>query len=68
MESGIRGAEAILSKGGGAYDTDAERRYERYLVARNDYYRAETRWPEAPFWRRRQQTVATPQSSRRRSQ
>ncbi len=55
LESGIAAAEAVLAGSAGveAYATDAARRFDRYLATRVDYYRAEDRWPDAPFWRRR---------------
>jgi flavin-dependent dehydrogenase len=57
LESGIRGAEAILAGGPSAteaYSRDRHESFDRYLVTRTQYYRVEKRWPDAPFWRRRQ--------------
>jgi flavin-dependent dehydrogenase len=36
------------------YHALARREFASYLVTRRDYYRREQRWPDAPFWRRRQ--------------
>jgi flavin-dependent dehydrogenase len=36
------------------HDHDHRQRLLRYLRERSLYYRAETRWPNKPFWRRRQ--------------
>ena len=53
LESGIAGAEAILTSTAGAYATAIGERFERYLATRAAYYGLEDRWPDAPFWRRR---------------
>jgi flavin-dependent dehydrogenase len=53
LESGIAGAEAVLAGTAGAYAADMAARFDRYLATRTLYYRAEERWPGAPFWRRR---------------
>jgi flavin-dependent dehydrogenase len=55
LESGIAGAEAILAGPAGVagYGADMAERFDRYLTTRTLYYRAEHRWPDAPFWRRR---------------
>jgi 2-polyprenyl-6-methoxyphenol hydroxylase-like FAD-dependent oxidoreductase len=64
IESGIAGAEALLAAtdgDAGALDRFSKAgrdRYDRYLAQRAFYYRAERRWPDAPFWRRRHQTAA----------
>lgn len=59
LEDGIRGAEAIT----GALDSDmtamsafataSRARFEEYLANRNHFYSQETRWADAPFWKRR---------------
>jgi flavin-dependent dehydrogenase len=36
-----------------AYQRRAQLRYTSYLLDRCRYYHMETRWPDAPFWRRR---------------
>jgi flavin-dependent dehydrogenase len=59
LESGMAAAEAIVARAGGDADAfegyaDAARaRFDEYLSQRAQYYRAEDRWPDAPFWRRR---------------
>ncbi len=53
MESAIAGAEAIVAQSTGAYGQDRDEHFDHYLAARTNYYRAEGRWPDAPFWRRR---------------
>lgn len=55
LESGAAAAEAILAGAGtAAYAAAATRRFTEYLAQRARYYRAERRWPDSPFWRRRQ--------------
>jgi len=60
LECGLEAAEAIeahLSGDGAALARHASRitaRYRDYLVERARYYGAEGRWPDAPFWKRRQ--------------
>jgi flavin-dependent dehydrogenase len=53
LESGIAGAEAMLDSTVDAYAQDTRRRFDQYVVTRAAYYRAEERWPDAPFWSRR---------------
>jgi flavin-dependent dehydrogenase len=53
LESGIAGAEAVLGSTVAEYARDTADHFERYLATRAHYYRAEDRWPHAPFWRRR---------------
>jgi 2-polyprenyl-6-methoxyphenol hydroxylase-like FAD-dependent oxidoreductase len=36
-----------------AFLLNSRERYARYLQSRGAYYGSETRWPDAPFWRRR---------------
>lgn len=60
LESGIAGAEAIATPSAtAAYALDMHERFDRYLAARTVYYRAEDRWPDAPFWRRRHRAAAS---------
>ncbi|CAA9272078.1 MAG: Dehydrogenase flavoprotein LodB [uncultured Acidimicrobiales bacterium] len=59
LESGVTGAEAIRSSAVARYDVDVRERFERYLTTRTVYYRAESRWPDAPFWRRRHHDAAS---------
>jgi flavin-dependent dehydrogenase len=55
LESGMAAAETILAGAGtAAYATAAAGRFTEYLAQRALYYRAEPRWPDSPFWRRRQ--------------
>jgi flavin-dependent dehydrogenase len=37
------------------YARDTEAAFAEYLSARRDFYAAERRWPDAPFWQRRLQ-------------
>lgn len=53
LESGIAGAEAIIGGNTRTYAQSMEERFTRYLATRAQYYQAETRWPNAPFWSRR---------------
>ncbi|HJV08475.1 MAG TPA: hypothetical protein VJ653_02315, partial [Acidimicrobiales bacterium] len=59
LESGVAGAEAIVSSTVDAYRQAMEDRFDRYVDTRVQYYRAEHRWPDAPFWRRRHGASAT---------
>jgi flavin-dependent dehydrogenase len=45
-------------EGAHAYQRWLDGRFARYSAERFDYYGIETRWPAAPFWRRRHQPVA----------
>ena len=59
LGTGFYAAQAIASAWAGdeaacdAYQALIERRYQVYLDALRERYRAVTRWPGAPFWRRR---------------
>ena len=55
LESGIAGADATLAASVGEYGRNMRERFDRYVATRVEYYRAETRWPETPFWARRRQ-------------
>ena len=57
LESGIAGAEAIVRSSIDAYGCGREEHFDRYLATRALYYRAEDRWPDAPFWRRRHEPL-----------
>jgi flavin-dependent dehydrogenase len=46
------------------YDAARDGECTDYLLERTDYYRLESRWPEAPFWSRRVGAVAHAQASR----
>ena len=66
LESALEAAGAIADGGEAAlarYASAAAQRYRDYLVERARYYGAEHRWPDAPFWRRRQITFGTPRGS-----
>jgi flavin-dependent dehydrogenase len=60
LESGLEAAEAIQAYLAGEaealsrYAARVTARYRDYLVERARYYGAEGRWPDAPFWKRRQ--------------
>ncbi|HEX3621703.1 MAG TPA: tryptophan 7-halogenase [Acidimicrobiales bacterium] len=64
LESGMAAAQAILARADGdvqaldAYAGAAQASYADYLRRRATYYEVERRWPDAPFWRRRQGVVA----------
>ncbi|HEX2046944.1 MAG TPA: FAD-dependent monooxygenase [Acidimicrobiales bacterium] len=58
LESGIAAAEAVVRSSTAAYAHHTEERFDRYLAARAEYYRAEARWPRAPFWQRRHEPTA----------
>lgn len=59
LRSGIEAAAGVHASLGGDHDTLAAQRrrahlrYTAYLLDRARYYGVETRWPYAPFWRRR---------------
>ena len=59
LDSGIRAATAIQraldgdERGLGEYATWTRSTFDKYLTSRSKYYRAEQRWPDSPFWRRR---------------
>ncbi len=61
LASGRDGAYAVTTQLNGERDTLAayawqlETAYEQVALLRQQYYRAETRWPAAPYWLRRQQ-------------
>jgi len=51
LESGLAAAGAIVAGAPSAHaDAAARRRFDAYLAQRAAYYRAEPRWPRAPFW------------------
>lgn len=58
LESGIAGAEAFIGADVATYAHAMLERFDRYLATRVQYYRVETRWPDAPFWRRRRQPLS----------
>lgn len=59
IESGINAAEAIehalcgCAQALGEYAAWHRAGFREYLQTRTHYYRAEQRWPDSPFWRRR---------------
>ena len=59
LESGMHAAGAIdraLDGASHSLDDYAQWTHDRfgvYMQSRAKYYRAEQRWPDAPFWRRR---------------
>jgi flavin-dependent dehydrogenase len=46
----VRDDPAALAR----YDRFTQREYDGYVGARSTYYAAERRWPDRPFWQRRQ--------------
>ena len=53
LASGMAAAEAVLTGGADALRAEAEEtaaRFAAYARARADFYAAERRWPDAPFW------------------
>jgi flavin-dependent dehydrogenase len=66
LESGMAAADAIVARAGGeadaleGYAQAARARFDEYLSQRAQYYRAEDRWPDAPFWRRRRPAPISP--------
>lgn len=64
FRSAIAAAEAIRCRLAGdesafeQYSRDVINEYTQYLDTRSRYYAMETRWPDAPFWRRRASLAA----------
>ena len=64
LDGGIRAANAIFEyfhKGAASlrrYAQQEWRRFDELLVARSAYYRIERRWPQSPFWLRRQADIS----------
>ncbi|HJQ36639.1 MAG TPA: hypothetical protein VKB93_05835 [Thermoanaerobaculia bacterium] len=55
IASGIQAARIAANPEAGAlYAADVRRHYGAYLAKRWAYYAMEQRWPESPFWTRRQ--------------
>jgi flavin-dependent dehydrogenase len=60
IASGIQAARIAASAIGGntehaqLFASDVRKHYDGYLERRRAYYALETRWPESPFWKRRQ--------------
>lgn len=60
LDSGTRAARAAhqLLRGRveapAEYESYLDQAFDRYATTRAAYYRKEARWPEAPYWRRRQ--------------
>ncbi|MEM6454721.1 MAG: tryptophan 7-halogenase, partial [Acidobacteriota bacterium] len=63
LGSGTQGAlvaaDMLFGEGraGNAYQQAVARDFAQYRRTHGQVYRSETRWPDAPFWRRRQATV-----------
>ena len=59
LESGMQAARAVDRALDGdrvgltAYGAWTRARFGEYMAGRATYYRAERRWPDSPFWRRR---------------
>lgn len=64
LQSARSGAAAALAALGGdplaidLHEADGDRECARYLNERTNYYGLETRWRDAPFWRRRRPASA----------
>lgn len=60
INSGIQAARVAASTLAGnaeharLYASDVEQHYRSYLARRQAYYQIEKRWPQSPFWARRQ--------------
>lgn len=60
IASGIQAARVAASTLGGdseharLFAQDVRRHYDAYLAKRKSYYAMEQRWPDSPFWQRRQ--------------
>jgi flavin-dependent dehydrogenase len=60
IASGIQAARVAASSLGGdreharLFAQDVRRHYDAYLAQRQAYYAMEQRWPDSPFWQRRQ--------------
>lgn len=60
LTSGLRAAEAVRAwllgdaEAPAVYAAELEAAFDAYLITRAEYYRRESRWPDSPFWRRRQ--------------
>lgn len=64
LDSGIHAARAICDSLRHertsmleSYQAGLKQSFETYIEMRAQYYKMETRWPEAPFWRRRQPDI-----------
>jgi flavin-dependent dehydrogenase len=64
LDSGIHAARAIHDflrherpSALKSYEAALKQSFETYIETRAQYYKMETRWPDAPFWRRRQQDI-----------
>jgi len=61
LAGGIQAAEATAAaltgdaRQLGAYPAAVVSGFDDYLANRNHFYQVETRWPDAPFWRRRRE-------------
>ncbi|MBC8073411.1 MAG: tryptophan 7-halogenase [Deltaproteobacteria bacterium] len=53
LEGGIAAAAAIADGCVDTYGRDLDTAFEEHLDVRATFYRAQTRWPESQFWRRR---------------
>jgi len=59
LASGMRASHVIRAYFSGRkssfedYAAFIEKSFYHYVTMRNNYYRAENRWPESPFWKRR---------------
>ena len=64
LSDGLQAAEAIAAVLEGdtqqldEYRSSVAARFDNYLSVRNYFYGQEQRWPNSPFWRRRQERSA----------
>jgi hypothetical protein len=64
LRSAILGSHAVRDALAGdnsgliKFERIIEQEFDAYLTARRQFYRSETRWPNAPFWRRRHARVS----------
>jgi flavin-dependent dehydrogenase len=62
LASGIEAARTILdarnAKSATRYEACIRERFRNYLRERRAWYTRETRWPDSPFWQRRQRPAA----------
>jgi hypothetical protein len=67
LASAQRACEVLCSIANGmkedlkTYDAQVRCDFEAYLAQRDAYYQMENRWPNSPFWRRRQSDLIPPE-------
>lgn len=66
LQAGLRAAPRIAAYVDGderalhAHQSEARAAFAEYLALRRRFYRAEMRWPDAPFWQRRHRPPVAP--------